>query len=263
MREFYTKIELSGFQADRTLLNFARLVRLKLFTVWVFFVGPALTLPLLAVAIAILKGRLSIRWPMAGLILLLTGLGIVVWPTNPHYYSPGVPCLYAVMIEGLRRLYVWRRNRPFSGKPIAAAVVLTCLVVVGVRASGRPLGIYEVDSVTPLPWYAAETFPLEPRAKIIQALKQRGGKHLVVVRYLPGHLPFQEYVYNDADIDGSDIVWARELENPLQNLPLVNYFKDRSIWIYRPDEFPWLEPYPLSNFNAPVQRNTSPFIDPR
>ena len=67
-----------------------------------------------------------------------------------------------------------------------------------------------------------------------------------MVRYGANHSPFQEYVYNDADIDNSDIVWARELPDPRMNLDLVRYFRERSIWLFRPDESPKIEPYPLA-----------------
>jgi hypothetical protein len=243
MRQFYTQIESGGFQSARTFPNFLRLTRLKLFTVWVFFLGPALTLPFLWFLIAVFRKRTAVRWPAYGLFALFVGIAIVSWPTNPHYYSPATGCLYAALIEGFRRLYVWRRKCAFPGKALAAASILTCLAVLGVRASALPLKIDQVNSVTPVPWYAAETFPLDSRERVIRVLKKLGGKHLLVVRYSSYHSPFQEYVYNAADIDGSDIVWARELPTPEQNLPLLDYFKGRFIWLYRPDRNSYLVPY--------------------
>ena len=51
-----------------------------------------------------------------------------------------------------------------------------------------------------------------------------------MVRYLPGHNEHVEWVYNGADIDGQQIVWARDL-GP-QKLPrLLDYYKDRRKWI--------------------------------
>ncbi|MFI5396496.1 MAG: hypothetical protein ACHQ9S_13265 [Candidatus Binatia bacterium] len=43
-----------------------------------------------------------------------------------------------------------------------------------------------------------------------------------------GHSVLEEWVYNDADIDGATMVWAREME-PDRNRALVEYFKDRKI----------------------------------
>ena len=245
MKRFYTTIETGGFQSEHTVLNFLRLTRLKLFTFWVFFIGPALTLPLLAFLLGAFPLKGPIRWPALGLLAVLVGIGLLAWPTNPHYFSPAIGCFYAVMIDGLRRLYVWRRRWMVSGKMLAAASVLTCLVVLGWRASGMPIDVPQVDSVTPIPWYAAETYPLTVRENVISALKKRGGKHVIIVRYSPYHSPFQEYVYNSADIDGSEIVWAREMDDPARMMRLLRYFRDRTIWLFRPDEGPWLAPYPV------------------
>ncbi len=251
MRDFYTTYETGGFQSERTWQNFLRLERVKAFTVWVFFLGPALTAPLIVFLIGAFRKRTDLLWPAAGLGMLLLGLAIVSWPTNPHYYSPATGCLYAVLMEGLRRIYVWRRNRGFPGKPVALACMTACVAVLAVRVSGQPLNVPQVNNTTPVPWHAAETFPLINRQRVINALRRRGGKHLVIVRYSPSHLPHQEYVYNDANIDTADIVWAREFENPLRNLPLVNYFRDRSIWLFQPDLSPVITPYPITP--QPVQ----------
>jgi hypothetical protein len=263
MKQFYTAIETGGFQSARTFLNFLRLTRYKLFTIWVFFLGPALTLPVLAFLVGAFQRRTIVRWPACGLLAVLVGIGILAWPTNPHYYSPAAGCLYAVIVEGLRRMYVWRPKSIVPGKALAAASVLTCLAVLGCRASGRPLNIPQVDNVTPVPWYVAETFPLLGRENVMHALRKRGGKHVVVVRYNANHSPHEEYVYNSADIDGSDIVWAREMDDPLRMMQLVSYFKDRSIWLYRPDEAPWLTPYPMSKSYTDYFKNPPPAGNPR
>ena len=53
-----------------------------------------------------------------------------------------------------------------------------------------------------------------------------------------------EWVYNKADIDGAQVVWAREMD-PDHNRKLLDYFKDRHIWLLEPDaEPPMLQPYP-------------------
>jgi len=44
-----------------------------------------------------------------------------------------------------------------------------------------------------------------------------------------------EWVYNQADIDNAKIVWARDM-GPTDNVELIRYFKDRSVWLLQPDD---------------------------
>jgi hypothetical protein len=72
------------------------------------------------------------------------------------------------------------------------------------------------------------------RKPIEDQLSAMPGEHLVLVRYSKNHNSGEEYVYNDADIDHAKTVWAREI--PGKDLsPLLNYFKNRDVWLYEPD----------------------------
>ena len=55
--------------------------------------------------------------------------------------------------------------------------------------------------------------------------------------YRPGHNSFIEWVYNEADIDGAEIVWARAM-NPEADDALVNYFRhqQRRVWLLDADD---------------------------
>jgi hypothetical protein len=85
----------------------------------------------------------------------------------------------------------------------------------------------------------------------------------VLVRYGPDHIPHDEWVFNDADIDAAKVIWARDISaHPNErralgaglqalpndsrdpNRPLIDYFSDRSIWLLNADEKPAvLRPY--------------------
>jgi hypothetical protein len=81
--------------------------------------------------------------------------------------------------------------------------------------------------------------PDPPFAAARQAVIGQLGKHdLVLVRYATNHSPSEEWVYNRADIDASEIVWAREM-NPAEDAPLIDYFHDRKAWLLEPDAVPW------------------------
>jgi hypothetical protein len=68
----------------------------------------------------------------------------------------------------------------------------------------------------------------------MEKLLHQPGKHLIVVRYSEDHNIHDEWVNNGADIDGSKVIWARELDKE-QNAKLFAYFKDRHIWLVEPD----------------------------
>jgi hypothetical protein len=53
-------------------------------------------------------------------------------------------------------------------------------------------------------------------------------------------------VYNKPDIDSAKVVWARDMDKA-QNHALVDYFKDRQLWLLEVDldrSTPELKPYP-------------------
>ena len=65
----------------------------------------------------------------------------------------------------------------------------------------------------------------------------------MLVRYGQNHNVVNEWVYNQANIDGSAVVWARDMGNR-QNRELLEYFKGRQVWLVEPDQNPpQLSPY--------------------
>ena len=73
------------------------------------------------------------------------------------------------------------------------------------------------------------------RKPVEDQLKALPGEHLVLVRYSKQHNSGEEYVYNEADIDHSKTVWAREIPG-MDLAPLLDYFRNRDVWVYEPDE---------------------------
>jgi hypothetical protein len=63
-----------------------------------------------------------------------------------------------------------------------------------------------------------------------------------------------EWVYNAADIDGSKVIWAREMESA-NDLELIRYYKDRRVWLVQPDKQPAeLSPYTVSGHESAALR---------
>jgi hypothetical protein len=122
------------------------------------------------------------------------------------------------------------------GKPIGQLLVWLLLVLT--IASSLEAFVREIGA-TPHGWQFQ-------RAHIGAQLAAKGGRHLVIVRYGPLHSVHREWVYNMASIDEAPVVWARELD-PTQNRRLLEYFKDRQVWLVDVDEdqgLPRLTPYP-------------------
>jgi hypothetical protein len=71
------------------------------------------------------------------------------------------------------------------------------------------------------------------RSKVAQQLEDSPGHDIVLVKDGPNNPLHFEFVYNDADIDRSEIVWAHSL-SPERDLALVRYFSGRQVW-----EFEW------------------------
>ncbi len=84
------------------------------------------------------------------------------------------------------------------------------------------------------------------RSEIKRELSRFPGKQLVFVSYGPDHNFDREWVWNDAEIDSSKIVWARDM-GATGNQELLSYFGDRRVWRVNGDDSPpQLLPYEAS-----------------
>ncbi len=226
MRDFYLYWEMSNyFEARQSLL--ADLSRKASFY-WHFYLGPILTIPLLAVA-ALWRDRRgrTLLLMAAAFSLVLVGQ---VWH-NTHYAAPATGLVILIVTMAMRRLRLWRdwRGRPVGLRlvrlaPMACAAMLLIQIVAG-RVQGD---VFEQRSWR---WPPAGGVA---RARVLGQLRSLGGKHLVFVRYGVKHDLGDEWVYNDAGIDASPVVWARELDRD-GNAELMRYFGDRRVWLAEPD----------------------------
>jgi hypothetical protein len=208
----------------------------KLAVQWAFYVGPLLTVPLLA----LFWGPCD-RWMgFAVLTSVLTLLAVLMthgaWP---HYFAPAAPLVFVLAVQGSRSLGLARRR----GRRIGRTLVPTLLVVSAAWLI-LVVGLFP-QVMRGLRW-------AESRTELVAQLERMDGDHLVVVRYRKGHVWYKEWVYNKADIDRAKIVWAREL-TPDSNRGLLDYFKGRRVWLLEADrEPPTLLPYPYTSSTAAV-----------
>jgi hypothetical protein len=224
MRDFY-RWELDGFNQDRTVAGFFRSSWDKLIRGWQLYLGPALTLPLLAFPWTLFDRKL--RLPSLLLAFTFLGFSVQTW-TLPHYFAPATAVLYLVVIQCMRHLRLWRwHNRAFGVSLVRLIPLVLCAVIVlrltavGVHASIEPK------------WPRGNL----DRLQIMRDLARIPGKQLVVVDYGPHHDFDWEWVWNNAEIDSSKVVWARDMGDT-GNQDLLNYFNDRRVWRINGDASP-------------------------
>ena len=217
----------------------------KVFALGFFFMGPTLTLPLIMLGIVLPRNFAFKDIRPRTRFLLLVGclsfiglLGSVYF--SPHYAAPLTCVLYAVLIIAMQQIRRWRRTQG-TGLAVVRGVMLSCVIAFLLRWSASWTHIPLIGA-GPGAWYTPNLVVINRRA-VEDSLNSRPGNHLVIVRYKQNHDAFQEWVYNRADIDGSRIVWAREMALP-DNQRLLEYFKDRHIWLVDADEnSPKVRPY--------------------
>jgi hypothetical protein len=260
---------------------------------WEFYLGPALSIPFLALPWLLKEPRNRLLLLQAA--LSAAGLWIVVY-YHAHYAAPLMATVFVLMMQCLRAL---RRVRLFGraiGVGLTRLIVLFSLLIGPVYFAqtviSQPSALFEWSprhslfalavsiialvilrlgasfasglAVARSVWLReccefllvilivlqvceiqrnlyANAFPYvddlnEPfREPVEKQLVAVPGEHLVVVRYSKDHNSGEEYVYNEADIDHAKTVWAREI--PGMDLgPLFQYFRNRDVWVYEPDE---------------------------
>jgi hypothetical protein len=182
------------------------------------------------------------RFAWVVLTLLLFALGVNFYPFFEVHYIGALTSLFVlVSITGLQRLSQWND----AGR----LIVFLCFAHF-------------------VFWYARSfTDPIAPdrRVAVSQQLALTAGKQLVFVRYWPQHIFQNEWVYNLADINHAQVVWARDLGSA-EDQKLLHYYPDRTAWLLEPDATPpKLSPYraeeapkPLRAPPVPTPRNPPP-----
>ena len=213
----------------------------KAVPLWFFFVGPVLTLPLFML-LPMAPRNFSLRsiGRKTRLLLLVclsvyAGMAIIAYGFLPHYAAPATAALYALILQAMRHLRLWQwRGKP-AGRFLVQAVPTICALMLLLRAA-TPLPGIPVPPPRPFTWCSSHRGNLE-RARILAELDAAPGKHLVIVRYGTGHPLFNEWVYNEADVDHAKVIWARDM-GPAANRELMAYFNDRQVWVVDADNTP-------------------------
>jgi hypothetical protein len=192
-RDFYAGMELRDAEEARTPLGFMRRTAQKIAIGGVFLFGAVLLLPLAAL------GRVARSRGLRPLIItgaiFCGGLMLNVW-FFPHYAAPAVGLFYAVLLQSMRYLRQWKP----AGCFLERAIPVLCAILFAVRLAAGPLGLS--FERFPSMWYGTPPLGLA-RASVAARLSGLPGSQLAIVRYGPDHNPVDDWVYNEANIDGA------------------------------------------------------------
>ncbi len=241
MRHFYYVNELKGFQEVKDAVVAQTIV--KGVRAFEFYAGILLLIPLIMVRRIFLDRR--IRFLLLCVLILTAGMMIEIF-FIPHYIAPFTAAFYAIGLQMMRHLRVWKPGGQPVGRGMVRMMMVACVLLAGMRVYAGPLHLRLAKwppSAWADKWYGPDHFGTE-RAQADANLNALPGKQLAIVRYSSQHNPFDEWVYNAADIDGAKVVWAREMDTA-DNLKLLGYYKDRQVWLVQPDQQPVsITPYP-------------------
>jgi hypothetical protein len=209
------------------------------------------------IVIAAVAAQIAILWIVTtdvwGRVAIGTSIGLIVFELTlvkwfqPHYFAPATSLIVYLQTRGL--LVLWRPTSPREGsdsrlgpivtwaRNVVICVPVMCAVLVTADVAGRARGNRSGDRI------GAQAFVLErdewgrQRSEIRKRLAQGPGSHLIFVRYDPDHNPLVEWVFNDADLLRSKVIWARDL-GTARNRLLIELFADRQIWMLHADATP-------------------------
>jgi hypothetical protein len=183
-------------------------------------------------AIAFRRGR-KVRFALVLFAVPAVGLLLERFAL-PHYFAPAAGSLLVLVILGVQLL-----GAKWGTRAVAVWTVLLLISVAVQRHMLAPPDSAMQAAVGPKVFGAQ-------RRHLADELEGRSGRHLVIVRYAPDHDVMREWVYNHADIDGSTVVWARDM-GEARNRELLDYYRGRKVWLLEADSLPAaLTPYPAA-----------------
>jgi hypothetical protein len=229
-------------------VNPFKMLEIKALTFYRFFLGPLLLLPLV-VALAVNPREFFLKaitgktgFLVAVCLTAFAGMALPIF-FIPHYAAPLSAAIYALILEAMRRLRLWKWRGKRAGLGLVRAVPAIAVFLFLLRAAAPQLHI-----PTPVEgrntWAGVQPHNLD-RAQALKRLEALPGNQLVIARYNQYHYVGDEWVFNRADIDSAKVVWARDMGDTA-NAELIRYFSHRRVWLAEPDLAPpRLSPYPV------------------
>ncbi|MEX0802183.1 MAG: hypothetical protein WD688_02510 [Candidatus Binatia bacterium] len=232
IRDFHTTYAFPLYENQRSMMGFI-LAKRKLLYLLVVGALNIYAIPLIGMFTFVVSWVRENIWARRAVaIYLVFVLGLITETFMLlHYIAPVVALNYFFVLNALQ---LWRRHNRRVGELVCWLMPLLATVLLAKSLSGA------IKQNRPSAWHME-------RSQVVKQLKQKDGKHLVIVSYGPNHSVHDEWVYNNADIDGAKVVFARHMDQT-QDCKLAEYFRLRHLWSLDVDgvkPVPGLKPYPL------------------
>jgi hypothetical protein len=167
-----------------------------------------LLLPLAAATTLLRDPKIKCIWLTLAIFFL--GLCAETW-FLPDYAAPATPIFLLLITVGWKQLWTWNRPTRFLAAVSICAWLITTTISVAAPPPPDSLRFGRADLIAQYP-------------------QLHTGRHLIFVKYEPGHLLHDEWVYNSADPAHSNIIWLRALGKSADT-PVIQYFHDRQPWL--------------------------------
>jgi hypothetical protein len=208
----------------------------KAVVIWLFYCCPLLTMPWVVWIFTRPRRKFwrsfspDLRFLLLLCACLYASLMLTIYIGQPHYAAPAVAAFYAATLLMLRDL-----STTAPGRFVTRSVPLIALILFTARIAA-PL-VHLTPKPSSIRTWSSQYRQNFERARVLNQLDHTPGQHLVIVRYRPNHdYIIDEWVFNGADIDGSKVIWARDMG--ANNAELLRYFSKRKAWLVEPDEVP-------------------------
>lgn len=243
IRQFYTDTEYAFYKQFASWKGFIPQTLIKIQFTSQFYISFSLLPVMIMLRRAFMDKR--IRFLTLTIVVMVAGLLIEIY-LLPHYVAPFTAAFYAIGLQAMRHLRVWKPEKKPVGLMLTRGLITVCVLMGGIRTFAWQLHVAPPE----LPvnnwnctWYGPGHYGME-RADLESRLESLPGRQLAIVRYGSKHNTLNEWVYNAPDVDNSKVVWAREMD-PVNNKELLHYYSDRTVWLVEADAVPArVSPYP-------------------
>ena len=236
-RYYVVEAQEHDYQAGKSASQLLSLQLGRLASNWFFYVGPALSFPLLIGLLMCVKQK---RLWLVFAATVTTGAAVALCLfSQAHYFSPATVAVYLFVLLGLHNL--WE-----EGTNGARAFVIAVCLTVTVASLSRNSGASAINQ--------RYSFP-NTRELVADRLRTQPGKQLVVVTYdTQRHYPGDELVHNGADFSSEKILWARA-KGEGSDSDLCSAYADRTFWSVTTDDVSYsLKPLDLCHQQSSARR---------